>query len=138
MAENLPCSVMLIPTGVLLCLAGELQRQKEQIEYLEQRIVQITVRQDEDCERLAREIAFDRQRLAKIEKPPDPTLSQKDRGEILRALLAANSGKMPEKEARQKMHLSKAQFSQLLGSLDGIIEQKPYRLDRRQRILILK
>jgi hypothetical protein len=31
---------------------------------------------------------------------------QKDRGEILRALLAANGGKMLAKEARKRMHLS--------------------------------
>ncbi len=138
MAENLPCSVMIIPTEVLLCLAGELQRQKDQIEHLEQRIVQTIARQDEDYERLAKEIASDRRRLAKLEKPPDPTSSQKDRGDILRALLAANSGKMPEKEARQKMHLSKSQFSQLLVAMSESIEQKASRLDRRQKILILK
>jgi ribosomal protein L29 len=93
---------------------------------------------DEELDRVFKEIALDRQRLAKLETPPDPTPSQKDRGEILRSLLAAYGGKIPVKEARQKMHLSKSQFSQLLASMDGSIETKPYHLDKRQKILILK
>jgi signal transduction histidine kinase len=91
-----------------------------------------------DIDRVLREIAYDRQRLSKLETPADPTPSQKDRSEILRALLAANSGKMLSKEARQKMHLSKSQFSQLLASMNGDIELKPYHLDKRQKILQLK
>jgi hypothetical protein len=70
--------------------------------------------------------------------PPDPTPSQKDQGDILRALLAANNGKMLVKDARHKMHLSKAQFSQLLASMDGSIETKAYHLDGRQKVLVLK
>ena len=139
MSENdLPDSVVLIPTGALLYLVGEIERLKVQVESQDRRITEIAARQDEDCYRLARDIAYDRQRLAKLESPPDPTPSQKDRGEILRALLAANGGKMPLKEMRLKMNLSKTQFSQLLASIDSGIEQKPYHLDRRQKILILK
>ena len=93
---------------------------------------------DEELARVIKEIALDRQRLTSLETTPDPTPSQKDRGDILRALLTANRGKMLVKEARQKMHLSKAQFSQLLASIDGGIELKPYYLDKRQKILILK
>ena len=136
--ENLPDSVVLIPTGALLYLVSEIERLKVQVASHDNMIVEIAARQDEDCFRLARDIAYDRQRLAKLEAPADPTPSQKDRGEILRALLAANGGKMPLKELRQKMRLSKAQFSQLLASIDSGIEQKPYHLDRRQKILILK
>jgi hypothetical protein len=136
--EELPDSVIMLPAGAILYLVAELERLKWQVESHDSRIAGITARQDEDCDRLARDIAYDRQRLAKLEMPPDPTPSQKDRGEILRALLAANGGKMPVKEARQKMHLSKAQFSQLLSSMDGGIEMKVYHLDRRQKILILK
>jgi hypothetical protein len=136
--ENLPDSVVLIPTGVLLYLVCEIERLKVQVASQDNRIVKIVARQDEDCDRLARDIAFDRQRLARLEVPPDPTPSQKDRGDILKALLAANGGKMHVKEARRKMSLSKAQFSQLLASINGGIEHKPYFLDRRQKILILK
>lgn len=93
---------------------------------------------EKELDRILREIAYDRQRLAKLEQPPDPTPSQKDRGEMLRALLVAHGGKMPLKEARKKLHLTKALFSQLLSSLDGDVEAKPYHLDRRQKILRLK
>jgi len=36
---------------------------------------------------------------------------QKDRDEILRALLAANSGKMLAKEMRKRMHLTKTRHT---------------------------
>ena len=62
---------------------------------------------------------------------------QKDRGEILRALLAANGGKMLAKDARQKMHLSRSRFSELLAATDDI-EVKPYHLNKRQNVLVLK
>ena len=77
-----------------------------QVESQDRRITEIAARQDEDCYRLARDIAYDRKRLTKLETQPDHTPSQRDRSEILRALLAAHGGKMPE-EARQKMRLSK-------------------------------
>jgi len=67
----------------------------------------------------------------------EPQLMQKDRGEILRALLAANGGKMLAKDARQKMHLSKNRFSELLKICD-FIETKPLHSDRRKYIIILK
>lgn len=92
---------------------------------------------DADMDRVLREIAYDRQRLSRLEHA-DPTASQKDRGDILRALLAAGNGKILASEARQKMRLSKSQFSQLLASMDGDLETKAYHLDRRQKVLILK
>jgi uncharacterized membrane protein len=91
----------------------------------------------EATEPLYKEIAYDRQRIAKLEqKEPQPL--QKDRGEILRALLAANNGKMLAKDARQKMHLSKTRFSLLVASLKDYIEVKSYHLDKRQSVIILK
>lgn len=138
MSEDLPDSVVLIPTGALLYLVAELERLKVQVESQDRRITELSARQDEDCERIARDIAHDRQRLAKLEAPADPTPSLKDRGEILRALLAAYGGKMPEKEARQKMRLSKSQFSQLLATMGDFVESKPSSLDKRQKILVLK
>lgn len=63
---------------------------------------------------------------------------QKDRGEILRALIAANGGKMLAKEARQKMHLSRSRFSELLVSMNDYIDTKPYHLNKSAKILILK
>ena len=138
MSEDVPEPVVLVPAGALLYLVGELERLKVQVASQENRITEIAARQDEDCNRLARDIAYDRQRLARLEAQPDPTPSQKDRGDILRALLVAHGGKMPEKEARQKMHLSKSQFSQLLAAMQGDIAAKPYHLDKRQKILQIK
>lgn len=68
-------------------------------------------------------------------KEPQPT--QKDRADILRALLAANGGKMLAKDARQKMHLSKSRFSELLAVCD-FLETKPLHSDRRRMLIILK
>ncbi|MGV8125838.1 MAG: hypothetical protein ACP5PV_01330 [Methanothrix sp.] len=69
-------------------------------------------------------------------RKPQPL--QKDRGEILRALIAANGGKMLAKDARQKMHLSRSRFSELLATLKSEIEVKPYHLNKRQNVLVLK
>ena len=138
MSEDLPDSVVMLPTGAVLYLVSEIERLKVQVESQDRRITEMAARQDEDCERFGRDIAYDRQRLARLEAPEDPTPSQKDRGEILRALIASYGGKMPEKEARQKMHLSKSQFSQLLASMKDFIESKQSSLDKRQKILVLK
>ena len=69
--------------------------------------------------------------------PKEPQPLQKDRGDILRALLASN-GPMLASVARKKMRLSKSQFSQLLASLGDYVELKPYHLDHRQKVLRLK
>jgi len=68
-------------------------------------------------------------------KEPQPT--QKDRAEILRALLVANGGKMLAKDARKKIHIKKNHFSELLRVCD-FVETKPFHLDRRQTVIILK
>ena len=69
-------------------------------------------------------------------RKPQPL--QKDRGNILRALLAASGGKMLAKEARLKMHLSKQLFSILLSTMGEYIEIKPLYSDNRKKLLILK
>jgi hypothetical protein len=68
-------------------------------------------------------------------KSPQPM--QKDRAEILRALLVANGGKMLAKDARQKMHLGENRFSELLKSCD-FLEVKPLHSDKRRLVIILK
>ena len=76
--------------------------------------------------------------LASLEQPPHIQPLQKDRGEILRALIAANGGKMLAKDARAKMHLSKELFSMLLASMEEHIETKPLHSDKRKLVLIIK
>lgn len=63
---------------------------------------------------------------------------QKDRGEILRALIAANGGKMLAKDVRNKMHLGKEQFSLLLSRMEEHIDAKPFHQDKRKLVLFIK
>src|SRR5271157_184508 len=73
-----------------------------------------------------------------LRKGREPQPLQKDRGEILRALIVANGGKMLAKEARQKMHLADYAFSKLVASMESEIGSKSYNLNRSQKILYLK
>lgn len=74
---------------------------------------------------------------ANLKATTRPQPLQKDRADILRALLAANGGKMLAKSAREKMHLRKDLFSQLLKTCD-FIEIKPLHSDKRRSVIILK
>ena len=69
-------------------------------------------------------------------RQPQPL--QRDRADVLRALLAANGGKMLAKDARLKMHLSRSRFSELLASMDGEIELRPFHLKKNQKVIVLK
>jgi uncharacterized membrane protein len=102
-----------------------------------EQIATLTTTQEQDVNRICLDIAYDRQRLAKLEKV-EPQPLQKDRGEILRALLAANGGKILAKDARQKMRLDKATFSRLLDTLKDDIAIKPLHTDKRKLVLMLK
>ena len=95
--------------------------QKENITLSENQVIQL---------RLIKQLQEAARRL------PQPL--QKDRADILRALLAANGGKMLAKDARQKMHLSKQLFSMLLATMGEHIEIKPLYSDNRKKLLILK
>lgn len=88
-------------------------------------------------DRLALDAAHNSQRVKKLEyKEPQP--KQRDRSEILRALIAAYGGKMLAKEARKKMGISEQLFSMLLASMTEYLEIKPLHSDKRQNLLILK
>jgi hypothetical protein len=107
-----------------------------EVKALRSRVDALESRQDEDAGRLAFDIAYDRQRLTKLENV-EPQPMQKDWADILRALLAANGGKMLAKDARQKMHLGENRFSELLKSCD-FLEVKPLYSDKRKLVIILK
>jgi len=111
-------------------LKATVARQNEKITALEFIV-------EQDISRLALDIAYDRQRLAKLERI-EPQPMQKDRGEILRALIAAYGGKILAKDARLKMRLSKQLFSMLVASMSDYIEIKPLHSDKRKKVLILK
>ena len=72
-----------------------------------------------------------------LRKDREPQPLQKDRSEILRALLAANGGKMLATDARKKMHLSRQTFSELLSKMKDDIEAKPYHLNKSWKVLVL-
>ena len=140
-----------IPASALQDLLGAIQGLKDEIEALREerdqdrqeiaslrsKVASLESLQEQDTTRICLDIAYDRRRLAALEKV-EPQPLQKDRGEILRALIAANGGKMLAKDARQKMHLGKEQFSLLLSRMEGYIETKPFRQDRRNLVLIIK
>jgi chromosome segregation ATPase len=118
-------------------LVSEVQSLREEGQTLRGKINALEAHQTAEIERLGRDIAYDRQRLKKLEAPKLQPL-QKDRGEILRALIAANGGKMLAKDARQKMHLSRSRFSELLATMGKYIDTKPYHLNKSAKVLILK
>lgn len=78
-----------------------------------------------------------RRRLASLEHR-EPLPSQERRGDTLRAILAANGGKMLLKDARRQMELDASTFSRLLASMEDFIGSKEYHLDRRQSIIFIK
>ena len=51
---------------------------------------------------------------------------QKDQGEILRALLAANGGKILAKEAKKRMHLYESRFSEHLAGMADYMNDRIY------------
>lgn len=118
-------------------LEDTLAVQHEEMAAMRLKLAAIESLQEQDINRVTRDICYDRQRITKLEKV-EPQPLQKDRAEILRALIAANGGKMLAKDARQKMHLSKELFSMLLASMDKEIETKPLHSDRRNLVLIIK
>jgi uncharacterized membrane protein len=100
-------------------------------------IAALTSTQELDVNRICLDIAYDRQRISRLEKV-EPQPLQKDRGEILRALITANGSRMLSKDAMNKMRMDKATFSRLLATLKNDIEVKPLHSDKRRLLLIIK
>ena len=114
----------------------QIEKLNDRIAALESHISALDAHQSEDMEHLARSIAEDRQRISRLETPKIQPL-QKDRREILKSLLVANGGKILAKDARKKMRVPKSSFSELLKACD-FVEKRPYHLDSRQDVLVLK
>ena len=114
----------------------QIEKLNNRIAALESHISALESHQTADIERLALDIALDRQRITKLEKV-EPQPLQKDRAEILRSLIVANGGKILAKDARKKMRVPKSSFSELLKACD-FVEKRPYHLDSRQDVLVLK
>jgi len=134
--------------AVFIFTSGQLQDLiKEAIQPLRDRIGSLEARitaQDEKIRALeAREdhtednLGIQLRLIADLRKSQDPQPMQRDRGEILRALIAANGGKMLAKDARQKMHLKKNQFTRVIAATRDYIEIKPLHSDKRKMVLCL-
>lgn len=108
----------------------------EQLNTLQKENIALLARLNELEASVADKIGEDRRRLAALERG-ELQPKQKDRREILLALLAANGGKMFAKDARKKMGLGKATFSVLLKSLKDEIDKKPYHLNKSQLVISL-
>ena len=84
-------------------------------------------------EKFARDIAEDRRRITVLEhREPEPR--NRDRGEVLAALIIKNGGHIPRQDARKIMRLSESQFSQLLTASSDFIVISPSRIDHRIKI----
>ena len=118
-------------------LQDEVESLRVTVARQEEKIAALESTQEQDVDMICLDIAYDRQRLAKLERV-EPQPMQRDRADILRALIAANGGKMLAKDARKKMRLDEATFSRLLDATEEHIEKRAYHLDKRQSILIIK
>ena len=110
---------------------------QERIKTLEDEAEALKAFQKAYYERFSGDILDHGQRLKRLEKV-DPQPLQRDRGDVLRALIAANGGKMLAKDARQKMHLGKEQFSLLLSKMEEYVGTKPFHQDRRKLVIFIK
>ena len=123
-----------IISRAVLPLQAELQDLKDTVALQGEKIAALEATQDLQAENSFIQL----QLINDLRKDREPQPLQKDRGEILRALLVANGSKMLAKEARQKMHLADYAFSKLVVSMKSEIGSKPYHLNRSQKILYLK
>jgi len=122
------------------------QSLQDRISYLEGIIVQLkeenaamAARQDHLIENQEIQLRLIRELKEKTRKEPNKiSPTQENRAKILRALLASHNGKMLTKEARQIMRMDKGAFSRLVDAMPEYIETRPYSLDKRQTVLILK
>ena len=102
-------------------LQDEVRDLKDIVANLESEVSALTFTQEQEVNRLAVDIAFDRQRIAKLEHAPGP--ANEDRIKKLKGYLTAkkDAGLRPEAsftEARAYLEVSRSQFSQLISKLD--------------------
>ena len=122
-----------IISRAVLPLQAELQDLKDTVALQGGKIVALEATQDLQVENSFIQL----QLINDLRKDREPQPLQKDRSEILRALLAANGGKMLATDARKKMHLSRQTFSELLSKMKDDIEAKPYHLNKSWKVLVL-
>ena len=123
-----------IITRVVQPLQAELQDLKDTVAIHGKKLTALEATQDLQAENSFIQL----QLINDLRKDRKPQSLQRDRGEILRALIAANGGKILATDARKKMHLSRSRFSELLAAVKGEIEAKPYHLNKSWQVLALR
>jgi len=118
-------------------LREEIAQDREEMAALRTRLAAVESLQESEISRVCVDISQDRRRLAVLESV-EPQPMQKDRAEILRALIVANNGKMLAIDARHKMRMDKATFSRLLATMKEVLEVRPLHSDKRKMLLIIK
>jgi hypothetical protein len=121
-------------------LKDELSQLKVTIARQQEDIATLKTTEDQDFKILSHDISDAFVAIDEIDQRQQikPQPLQKDRGEILRALIAVNGGKMLRSHARKKMHLSESRFSELLATMEVYIEVRPYHLNKNWKVLVLK
>jgi len=103
-------------------ISRTIQPLQEEMTALRSRLIKLESLQEQDTTRICLDIAYDRQRLAKLEKSePGPT--DEERIEMLQGYLRdkKTAGLRPDAsftEARTYLEVSRSQFSKLVGKLD--------------------
>jgi hypothetical protein len=123
-----------IISRAVLQLQAELQDLKDTVALQGEKIAALEATQDTQAENELNMLRL----INDLRKDREPQPLQKDRGEILRALIAANGGKMLATDARKKMHLSRSRFSELLATMKDGIEARPYHLNKSWQVLVLR
>jgi hypothetical protein len=142
MSEDIPDSIVMLPVGAILYLVSELERLNVQIASQDSRIIELAAQQDEDCDRLAHDIALDRQRISHLEDPasrdPTPT-EQAHLQKIEKHLRESPRHAASFAEIRGLLGVSPGRVSQLVKKLDPQrFEVHQSSRDHKARILILK
>ena len=142
MSEDLHDSVVMLPAGAILYLVSELERLKVQIESQDRRITEIAAQKDEDCERLAHDIALDRQRISHLEDPTSREPTPKEQAhlqKIEKHLRESPRHAASFTEIRGLLGVSPGRVSQLIKKMDPQrFEVHRSSRDHKARILILK
>jgi len=112
---------VLLPLPELKTILEEMGKQREEIEKLQ--------------ENFGIAMGLIARLKAKIE--PEPSPAQANRGETLRAILAASGGKMLAKDARKRLSMDKSSFSRLLSTMNQEITVKKFHANKRQNVIIL-
>jgi cell division septum initiation protein DivIVA len=117
-------------------LQDDIRDLKATVARLDEKIATLEATQDTHADNQLIQLRLINDLREATKKEPQPM--QRDRGEILRALIAANGGKMLAKDARQKLRMDKGNFSRLLDTLKDHIDIKPLNSDKRKLLLIIK